>query len=136
MRRLFGSELGHLATEEDTKQYNQKLMARYHNDAIPRIVRPLVNLLIGAGVLRPPGPEGYVVTPPDLLALTPQDRATIDRQYAQNIRDLVGPMGDPRELVSLEEQRVHGVSQWMLDPEPPAVPLGSDVDRDEGDDGN
>lgn len=136
MRRLFGSEQGQLATEEDTRQYNTKLMTRMGTVCIPRILRPLIDLLISAGVLRPPGPEGYMVTPPDLLALTAPERAEIDRKYAQNIRDLVGPMGDPRELVSVEEQRAHGLSQWQLDPEPPDVPLGAEVDEDIGDDGD
>ena len=117
MRRLFGSEQGQLATEQDNRVANQKIIARYERVCVPRIIRPFIDRMIELGVLSPPR-EPYQIILPDLLALSANEQAEVDRKYVQNVRDYVGAMGEPEMLLTREEMRVHGLSQWKLSPEP------------------
>ena len=117
MRRLFGSEQGQLATEQDNRMANARILARYNRICVPRIIRPFIERMIDLGVLRPPQ-QPYQILLPDLLALSPGEQADVDRRYVQNIRDYVGAMGEPEMVVTREEFRTLGLSQWQLSPEP------------------
>ena len=131
MRKIFGSEMGQLATSEDNKAYNKKIMGRQKHIIIPRIVRPFINRLVAAGVLHPP--QDLIIKPADLLALTQTERAEIDRAYVQNVSDFVGPMGDPESVITREEFRTHALSQWGLPAENEDLP-DPGMDDDEGGD--
>lgn len=130
MRRLFGSEQGQLATDQDNRIASQKILQRYHRIIEPRIIRPFIDKMIAIGVLSAPQ-DDYEIVLPDLLALTKAEQADVDRKYVQNLREYVGPMGNPETIVTREEFRTLGLSQWQLSAEPEGGFLFDDFDRDD-----
>lgn len=76
-KRVFiGSERGELASSQDAKKWNRRLSFRQNNFCTPRIIVPLIDRLIWAGVLPEPK-EGYQVRWPDLDSLTLAEKADI-----------------------------------------------------------
>jgi uncharacterized protein len=76
-KRIFvGSERGELSSSQDAKKWNRRLSFRQNNFCTPRIVIPLVDRLIWAGVLPEPS-EGYQVRWPDLNTTTEGERADV-----------------------------------------------------------
>lgn len=130
MRKIFGSEQGQLATTADMKEHYKRIRGRLERLCIPQMIRPLIDLLIDTGVLRAPAEE-YKVEPPE-VELSGPERAEIDRAYVQNVTDYVGPMGEPETVLSVEEFRTLGLSQWGLPAETPGLPVeDDDVSDDE-----
>lgn len=60
-RILLGSEEGQLAGEQDSEHWAQVVSQHQRQHAEPQIVRPLVNRLVYAGVMRPPATGTYIV---------------------------------------------------------------------------
>jgi hypothetical protein len=78
-KRVFmGSERGELASSQDDASWNDRLRHRQNSYLTPKVIAPLVDRLIAAGVL--PEPEGYSVEWPDLDSLTEKDKAAIAAQ--------------------------------------------------------
>lgn len=131
MRKLFGSEQGNLATDQDNRSWLARVVARLNRVSVPRIVRPLVDFCIENSIVRPPGKGGYNVILPDLLALSPVEEADVNLKTTQSLRAYVGQVGDPETIVTREEFRTLGLSAWNLD----AIPDGGfpEEDDDDGD---
>lgn len=138
MRKLFGSEQGQLATEEDNRQASKQILARFARDVIPRIVRPFIDRMILHGVLRAPaaGPDGYEILLPDLLALSPQEQAQVDKAYTEAYKTFVEAQllgGAEINVLSFEEFRRKGLSGWDLEPGLPAPDLEPEEEEDDDD---
>lgn len=90
-KRVFmGSERGELASMQDDANWNDKVRHRQSIYLTPRVICPMVNRLIGLGVL--PKPEGYSVKWPDLDSQTDATKATIAVQKVQAISAYTGGM--------------------------------------------
>lgn len=136
MRRMFGSEQGSLATEQDNQSHNRKLTAREKNITEPRIIRPFVDLMIRIGAVRPPTENGgmYEIVMPDRMALGVEEQARVDNLNTQSYKTFVEAQllgGAEINVLSFEEFRENGLSTWSLSPELPEPDLEPD---DEGDD--
>lgn len=76
-KRIFlGSERGELASSQDSRAWNRRVAFRQNNFCTTKIIVPLVDRLIWAGVLPEPA-EGYQVEWPDLDQLTPEEKASV-----------------------------------------------------------
>lgn len=75
-RILLGSERGELASSQDERGWNNKVMERRKNYAEACILRPLIDTLIERGVLPEPA-EPYTVKWPDMNAMSDLDKADI-----------------------------------------------------------
>jgi hypothetical protein len=75
-RILLGSERGELASSQDERGWNYKVMERQKNYAEPRIIRPLIDMWIALNVLPEPA-QPYVVQWADLNAASDMERADI-----------------------------------------------------------
>ncbi len=80
--RIFsGSEAAELASSQDSKNWNRRIMRRRSKYLTPYLVRPLIDRLILMGVLPKPGEGGYQVEWSDLNTADEKDRAEIaDKQ--------------------------------------------------------
>lgn len=75
-KRVFmGSEVGELASSQDTKRWNARLNGRRANYVTPRVIVPFVDRLIEMKIL--PEPKGYSVIWPDQESLTEEEQANI-----------------------------------------------------------
>ncbi len=75
-RRIFvGSEEGRLASNQDAKTWNSRVMKRNEEYLSPMLIRPLIDRLISLGVLEPP--EEYEIFWPDLNTTTDLEKAQI-----------------------------------------------------------
>ena len=75
-KRIFtGSERGELASSQDIRTWNGRVMGRQRGYLTPRLIVPLIDRLIYCKVL--PQPVSYDVEWPDLNSLTPEEQATI-----------------------------------------------------------
>lgn len=80
-KRIFmGSERGELASSQDSRWWNGRLIRRQARYITPRLIAPLVDRLIWAKVL--PEPKSYGVEWPNLNALTEEERAKVAQMRA------------------------------------------------------
>lgn len=87
-RILTGSERGELASTQDETQWLESIGQRRHEFAEPMIIRPLVDRLIGFGVL--PAPiETYFVNWEDLWSTSDKDKADIGAVRSQALQSYV-----------------------------------------------
>lgn len=78
-RILMGSEMGQLASGQDARNWAKSVRTRQENWAEPIVVRPLIDRLIGVGILPKAKEEDYSVDWPDIEALSEQERAEISK---------------------------------------------------------
>lgn len=110
-KRIFmGSERGELASGQDAKTWNRRVMYRQDRYITPRIIAPFIDRLIMIGVL--PEPKQYVVEWPDLNTLTDQEKADLAVKYTGALAKYVG--GGVDNLVEPTSYLVHLLG---LDPE-------------------
>lgn len=74
-RKLLGSEEAKLASNEDTKTWNKRVVKRQHDYVSPMIIRPFIDRLIELGILS--GPKEYEIKWPSIEELDPKDSATV-----------------------------------------------------------
>lgn len=76
-RVLMGSERGQLASEQDERNWNRVVLKRRKSYAEPKILRPVIDTLIEHGGLPKPRGGEYVITWPDIAALSDEEKANV-----------------------------------------------------------
>lgn len=76
LRVFMGSEMGVLASGQDSIAWSFRVMERRKNYLTPRLIVPLIDRLVRVGVLPPPR-EGYTVSWDDTQKLTPTEQAQV-----------------------------------------------------------
>lgn len=75
-KRIFvGSERGELASSQDVRIWNGRILHRQNSHVTPHIIVPVIDRFIRLGLL--PEPVGYSVEWPDLSALTIDEKAAV-----------------------------------------------------------
>lgn len=87
LRIFMGTESGHLASTQDSVNMNKRVARRQQLFCEPFIIRPLVDRLIGLGIL--PEPEEYMISWTDLNTMTDKDKALVSLQRAQALMQYV-----------------------------------------------
>ena len=90
-RILIGAEAGHLASDQDEKNFSQMIMSRQVNFAEAIILRPLINRLIYVGLLPVPTSGSYEVVWPSQLLLTDLEKAQKISTEMSAMATAVGP---------------------------------------------
>lgn len=87
VRLFMGSESGHLASTQDSGNWNGRVTGRRSLYVEPFVIRPTVDRLIRYGVLAAPrNPDkDYIITWPDLNSVSEKDRADIALKAAQTL---------------------------------------------------
>lgn len=96
-RVLMGSEVGALASAQDTKRWNERLAKRQNEYLTPRLVRLVVDRLMAIGVL--PKVKMYIVEWPDMNVPTSIEKGTVAMKKTQamsaytsgGVSDLIAP---------------------------------------------
>lgn len=87
-RVFFGSERGELASSQDQKRWNKRVMGRQTNYLTPSLICPLVDRMIWAGILPVPT-LGYRVHWPALTLQTEQEKADVAIKLSQALATYV-----------------------------------------------
>jgi len=88
-KRIFmGSERGELSSSQDAVDWLRNLNSRQRRHNTPNLIVPFVNRCISLGIL--PKPKSYKVTWPDMLNLSPEQRATIAEKRIKTMAAYVG----------------------------------------------
>jgi len=96
-KRVFmGTERGQLASGQDDKTWNDRLMKRHKSYLTPKLTVPFIDRLIAYGVLREP--EGYSVVWPDLNNLTDQEKAEVAGKRTESLAKYVA--GDVETIIT------------------------------------
>ena len=99
-KRIFmGSEEARLASDQDTRSFNKRVMRRQQQYLTPRLVRAFVNRLMVMGILSPV--DNYDVVWPDLDALTEMEIAELGSKRTEALAKYVG--GNVEALVPPKE---------------------------------
>lgn len=114
-RVFMGSERGELASGQDDKAWNDRLRERQVNYVTPRVVVPVVDRLIAAGVL--PEPDGYSVEWPDLTSKSDQEKAAVAQAkttaistYVQSGADaLMAPVDFLTRVLDFDEEEANAI---------------------------
>ena len=77
LRIFTGSESAQLASAQDVRTWNDRVMHRENKYITPLMLRPLINVFIITGVLPAPKDDDYDVEWPDLNTITDEDKATV-----------------------------------------------------------
>jgi uncharacterized protein len=129
VRIFLGSESGHLASTQDAGTWKERLQGRQTLYLEPMVVRPLVDRLVGLGVLPPP--KGYKINWRDLRTLGEKDRADVAlkqvqalMQYMQGGVSTILPLRHLLTLVmGLTDSQVEAIIKKVgEDPKPPPPP--------------
>lgn len=85
MRKIIGSESGELASTEDQRNWSKKVKERNFQFAEPRILRPVIDKLIEAGVIASPE-GGYDIKWPDVYEETMSEKADAAQGFATALK--------------------------------------------------
>lgn len=77
LRVLMGSEIGQLASGQDSVRWYKRLASRQHEFITPKLLCPFINRLINLGVLPKPVKTGYKIHWPDPSMLSPTEKADV-----------------------------------------------------------
>lgn len=105
-RILLGSEVGSLASTQDQANWLGRVAERQKQFAEPRILRAFIDRLIEYHALPPPTGGEYIVEWPGLFYLTDAELAKVHALNASAVRNMIGKDGDPRNLLTMAEQRI------------------------------
>lgn len=114
--RIFkGSERGELASSQDDKAWNDRLLYRQQNYITPRLIVPFVDRLIEFGVL--PEPKEYCVWWPDLTSKSDDEKATVAQKAAAaltayvagGVSSLVPPLAFLTEFMGLSDETAKSI---------------------------
>ena len=77
-RIFLGSEQAKLASDQDKKTFNGRIMRRQDKYVSPMVLRPFIDRLIAYGALtEPKAKEGYFIEWPDLNIVSDADKAEV-----------------------------------------------------------
>lgn len=96
-RMLLGSEAGHLASEQDERNWASRITTRQIEYAEPVILRPLISRLIYSGILPSPTSGGYQVIWPSVMKLSALEESERRGKEASALSAAVGPEKLPIE---------------------------------------
>jgi hypothetical protein len=103
-RVLLGAEVGQLASEQDRANWANRVDERRKEFAYPYVVKPLVQMLINAGVI--PAPSGTITAEwPRAFKMSPLERAQESAQFARSIVNASKQVDSGFPIASLEEVR-------------------------------
>lgn len=140
-RILFGSERGELASSQDARAWNDRLMRRQREYLTPFLVQPLIERLVAVGAL--PEPKTLTISWPDLNTTTDTEKADLAQkrtaalaQYVQSGADVLIPPAEFLHLVlgfdqdttrqvlaaAVEQQREEDRTERLPPPSPPPPP--------------
>lgn len=103
-RKLFGSEMGELASSQDEANYIGLINERQEQFAEPAILRQFIDRLIVVGALPKPKKGEYQVNWPTLYEDSDKDKAAANLARAQAAQALTPVGGNPRELTRVTEE--------------------------------
>jgi hypothetical protein len=83
-RILSGSELGELASTQDSGNFLDRVTARQKTYVTPFLLKPFIDRMIEVGVLPAPS-NGYFIEWKDLQTPTDKDKADVGRQITESI---------------------------------------------------
>lgn len=114
-RLLLGVEVGALASEQDVRSWNKRMQRRRDEYLTPYLIKPMVNRLIGAGVL--PKPKQIRVAWQDLntpaekdVAIIAERRTNALLKYVQGAVDrLVPPYHYLTEVIGLSDEQAKAI---------------------------
>jgi hypothetical protein len=91
VRIFMGSESGHLASTQDTGNFNGRVMGRRQLYVEPSIIRPTIDRLIQYKAIPSPrnADKDYIIEWPDLNTVSEKDRADIALKAAQTLMQYV-----------------------------------------------
>jgi hypothetical protein len=120
-RVLMGSEQGELASSQDTKRTNKRVMGRCHQHCSPNLVMAFVDRLMAMGVLK--HVEEYFVDWEDLNASTDTEKAEVAAKlteclakYVQSgLNAIIGPREFCIHILQLDEDVVDEMIQAVID---------------------
>lgn len=99
-KRVFmGSEQGELASSQDSKTWNKRVMKRQNDYLTPLVIRPFIDRLMQMGIL--PYVEEYTVKWPDLMSTTEAEKAEIATKWANAFAKYVA--GDVEQMIPMTE---------------------------------
>ena len=76
-RIFIGTEEAKLASSQDIKTWNKRLMKRQEGYVSPLLIRPFVERLVAYGVLSAPSEEGFSINWPDLNSPDDKEKAEV-----------------------------------------------------------
>jgi hypothetical protein len=136
-RVFMGAEQAKIASTQDKRTWNERVMKRQNKYLTPMLVRPLIDRLIAYGVL--PEPKEYFVAWPDREAITDKDIADVAvkevdamaKYVSGNVAAIMSPKDlfvsilkkSPEEAVAFDQ----GVKE-MEDPLKDSLGMGDDED--------
>lgn len=128
-RKLFGSEMGELASSQDEANYIGLVNERQEQFAEPAILRQFIDRLILVGALPKPSKDEYQVNWPTLYEDSDKDKAAANLSRAQAAAALTPVGGNPRELTRItSEGEVELVEREPDDPMEIEEPSGGDAE--------
>ena len=105
LRLLFGTERGQIATVQDRTTWMETIMGRQTNFAEPDIVRPTLDRLIRFGALPPPNGGEYTVRWPNLLTMSPLEKAQSAFWLGRAAAEFASQAAKGKEIVRPSEAR-------------------------------
>jgi hypothetical protein len=84
-----GSESGHLASTQDTGNWQRRVKERRELYLEPFVIRPTVDRLIQYGALPAPRRDDYIIKWPDSMTISDKDRADLALKGAQALMQYV-----------------------------------------------
>jgi hypothetical protein len=89
VRIFMGSESGHLASTQDTGNWQRRVKERRELYLEPFVIRPTVDRLIQYGALPAPRRDDYIIKWPDSMTISDKDRADLALKGAQALMQYV-----------------------------------------------
>lgn len=116
-RVLMGSEVGQLASQEDSSNWNERVRRRQETYAGPYILFAVIKRLIAFGALPPVGEDGVNVQWPDLATPTEMDKASVAEKMTNAICKyvttgadiLVSPFHYLTLVLKLSDEEAHSI---------------------------
>ena len=127
---FLGSESGHLASIKDDEAWRIRCHGRQTRYLEPMVLRPLIDRLIGFGVLPDPGQKSYTVNWRDLQTLSDKDRVDVSLKKIQALQTFYAANVDQKFPTRLMLTLLMGFTESQADaieaeleknpPDPPA----------------
>ena len=123
-RIFLGSEEAKLASSEDKKTWNGRIVKRQNDYLTPFVIRPTIDRLVVLGVL--PAPKGVFVEWPDLNTPSETEKATVTSARTEalakyvngNVDQLVPPKQYLTMFMGMTDEEAEAIEQAALEYEP------------------
>lgn len=132
-RRLTGNETGERASEQDERIWHGHISERREDHVEPYLIRPMIDRLVGHGVISGPSNDGYTVEWPGLREQSEQEKADVALAKSKAVKN-VAPGGDPSMLMARDDilEKVLGIDPSSLS-EDQAEQLMEELDQEDAD---